>query len=78
MTRVAQADKLSALATVPDSREPAERWPWVQEGGFLLTERRGVKCTANSRPHYILRVTGDGGSREGQVVKTPSASVRTK
>lgn len=34
MTRVVQADKLSALAAVPYRREPAERWSWLQEGVF--------------------------------------------
>ena len=35
MTGVLQADKLSALATVPDRREPAERCSWLQEGVLI-------------------------------------------
>lgn len=32
----------------------------------------------SSRPHYILHVTGDRGSADGQLVTTLRTSVRTK
>lgn len=35
MTGVLQADKLSALAAVPDRREPAEHCSWLQEGVLI-------------------------------------------
>lgn len=62
---------LSALVAVPDSRETAVRWPWLQEG-VRINKMCRSEVLAPTVELIVSSVPGDGGSREGQGITTLS------